>query len=172
MSKNGFECLVFTARSGFMDLIGGVVAAAGLVVLLVALWRFVSLRNTGSQGLLRNLPADGVHGWRHGVFRYSDECLRFYKLRSLTFSSDVALDRRMTEVDGFRELSELEREIMPDIDRVLVLSTPGGSFEFASDRRARMALVSWLESAPHVRQIRRALKTPAGRPSGGRTFRS
>ncbi|MBA4504814.1 DUF2550 domain-containing protein [Corynebacterium sanguinis] len=155
-----------------MELIGGVIAAAGFIVLLAALWRLVSFRNTGSQGLLRNLPADGVHGWRHGVYRYNDECLRFYKLRSLTFSSDVALDRRMTEVDGFRELSELEREIMPDIDKVLILSTPDGSFEFAGDRRARMALVSWLESAPHVRQMRRAVKMPAGRPSGGRASRS
>lgn len=138
-----------------MELIGGVIAVAGFIVLLAALWRLVSFRNTGSQGLLRNLPADGVHGWRHGVYRYNDECLRFYKLRSLTFSSDVALDRRMTEVDGFRELSELEREIMPDIDKVLILSTPDGSFEFAGDRRARMALVSWLESAPHVRDAPR-----------------
>ena len=45
-----------------MELIGGVIAAAGFIVLLAALWRLVSFRNTGSQGLLRNLPADGVHG--------------------------------------------------------------------------------------------------------------
>ena len=51
---------------------GDVIGAVVVIVLLAALWRLVSFRNTGSQGLLRNLPADGVHGWRHGVYRYND----------------------------------------------------------------------------------------------------
>lgn len=155
-----------------MHYVAYVFAAFVVVVFVAAVWRFVAVRNTGSQGLLRHLPASGVHGWRHGVFRYTDENLKFYKLRSLAFQSDVVLSRRGTEVDGFRDINADEREIMPDVDRVLVLSTPKGGFEFASDKRARMALVSWLESAPNERQLRRVAsisKQRGGRARSGRS---
>ncbi|WP_165164327.1 DUF2550 domain-containing protein [Corynebacterium qintianiae] len=155
-----------------MEIVGYVFVAAGLILLLAALWRFTSVRNHGSQGLLRQMPAEGVHGWRHGVFLYSGESLKFYKLRSLAFKSDIVLCRRGTEVEGFRDVTDAEQEIMPDIDRVLVLGSPSGTYEFASDRRARMALVSWLESAPHERQMRRDLKVPAQRAQRGRAYRS
>lgn len=152
-----------------MEIIGVALSLAIVVLLCAAAWRFVSFRNRGSHGLLRLLPASGVHGWRHGVFRYNGECLKFYKLRSLAFRSDIRLDRRGTEVDRIRELTEAEKDIMPEIDRILVLRSRNGAYEFASDRRARMALVSWLESAPNERQIPREVKIHAQRAAGGRT---
>lgn len=149
------------------------IGAAVVVVVLSAsgVWRFTVLRRTGSQGLLRELPASGIHGWRHGVFRYSDENLKFYKLRSLAFASDVVLRRRGSRVEGFRELTTAEREFMPRVDRVAVLSGPGWSYEFASDRRAAMALVSWIESAPSERYMGSPAKAPA-RLAQGRAHRS
>ena len=155
-----------------MQIVGIVLVVLCVVALAAVLWRFVVVRNSGSQGLLRNLPASGVHGWRHGVFRYSGGCLRFYKLRSLAFQRDVELIRCGTEVSGMRAPTSGEREIMPDIDQVLVLRSPQGDFEFASDRHARMALISWLESAPSERQIPRDLKVHTPRVAGGRAHRS
>ena len=87
------------------------VAFVAVVALCASgLWRFANVRNSGARAMMRRLPAHGVHGWRHGVLRYDGERLLFYKLRSLSFSHDVALDRRgiryevrtMTEDDAAR----------------------------------------------------------------------
>ncbi len=133
----------------------------GIVVIVLlafsaaaAAWRFASVRNSGSMAMMRVLPAQGVHGWRHGVVRYDGDVLRFYKLRSLSFSSDESIDRRGMQFGGFRDVAEGEREFMPDIGHVLQVSGPDGDFEFAADRHTEMGLVSWIESAPDARQER------------------
>ncbi|WJY67848.1 DUF2550 domain-containing protein [Corynebacterium auris] len=134
-------------------LIAGALAVA--VAAAAALWRFTNFRNSGAQGLFRKLPANGLHGWRHGVLRYSGEELEFFKLRSLAFTRDLALDRRGITITGFRELSEQEQDFMPGISVILELESAAGKFEFASERHAQMALVSWVESAPDRRQEQR-----------------
>lgn len=146
------------------------VAFVAVVALCASgLWRFANVRNSGARAMMRRLPAHGVHGWRHGVLRYDGERLLFYKLRSLSFLHDVALDRRGMQFEGFRDVTEGEREFMPDIGHVLCLSGPDGDFEFAADRRTEMGLVSWVESAPDARQERvdkRSLAARAQRDSG------
>ena len=132
-----------------------VVAALFLVVLAAAAgWRFAMVRNSGARAMMRELPAEGIHGWRHGVLRYDGERLLFFKLRSLTFHHDVELDRRGVEFEGFRDVTEGEREFMPEIGHVLRFTGPQGDFEFAADRHTEMGLVSWVEAAPDVRQER------------------
>ena len=69
-----------------------------LVVLLAALtsaslYRFAMLRRGGTSALLRVLPADGGHGWRHGLIRYGEEELVFFKLTSLRLGPERSLLR-------------------------------------------------------------------------------
>src|ERR1700732_4596164 len=50
----------------------------GMVVLVFVLWvavlalsyRLLKLRQGGTAGIMRDIPAVGGHGWRHGVIRY------------------------------------------------------------------------------------------------------
>lgn len=138
------------------------------VAAAAAVWRFVVLRNSGAPGLFRRLPANGLHGWRHGVVRYKGEELEFFKLRSLSFFHDLSLQRRNVAITGVREPTEQERGFMPGIDTVLSLSTSGGEYEFAGTRHAEMALVSWVEAAPDRRQQRRDLAFRAHQAQRGR----
>lgn len=135
------------------------VVASGAAFVLAALvaaaaWRFAMVRNSGSRAMMRELPAEGVHGWRHGVLRYDGERLLFFKLRSLTFHHDVELDRRGVAFEGFRDVTEDERQFMPEICHVLRFSGPTGEFEFAADKHTEMGLVSWVEAAPDARKER------------------
>ncbi|MCP1387306.1 DUF2550 domain-containing protein [Corynebacterium sp. TA-R-1] len=135
---------------------------------IAVLWRFMMFRNAGAQGLVRSLPAEGVHGWRHGVVRYVGEEARFYKLRSLSFNYDRAIDRRYVTFNGMREVTEAEREIMPDIESVLQLTGPDGDFEFAGAQPVEMALISWIESAPDSRTQREDMNALEERANRGR----
>lgn len=140
-----------------------VACIAALVLAAAAAWRFSMVRNSGAPAMMRELPAEGIHGWRHGVMRYDGERLLFFKLRSLTFSHDVELDRCGVEFEGFRDVTEGEREFMPEIGHVLHFSGPTGDFEFAADRHTEMGLVSWIEAAPDVRKERIDVRSLAQR---------
>lgn len=142
-----------------------VVAAVAVVALgASAAWRFSRVRGSGARAMVRRLPADGIHGWRHGVVRYDGERLLFYKLRSLSFTHDMVVDRRLLECAGFREVSAGEREFMADdIAQVLEVKAPDGGLEFAADRRTVMGLVSWIESAPDARAERTDIRALAQR---------
>lgn len=137
-----------------MKIISVIIALMLLFLVAGGVWRFARIRGTGARAMVRELPADGVHGWRHGVMRYEGEELKFYKLRSTSFSHDYLLDRRGVEFNGFRDVTEAEREFMPEIGHVLQFSGPAGDFEFAADRHTEMGLVSWVESAPDARKER------------------
>ena len=131
-------------------------------------WRFTMFRGHGAQCLLRAVPADGSHGWRHGVLRYVGEQARFYKLRSLSFNYDLSLDRRSVTFNGVRQLTAEERDFMPGVESVLMLSGPEGDMEFAGERHVAMALISWLESAPDSRDQREDMNALAERANRGR----
>lgn len=70
----------------------GLVIVAVSAVLLAA-WRFFTLRSRGTTVILRELPQSGVHGWRHGSFRYNGNDLEYFKLRSLSPMADLILNR-------------------------------------------------------------------------------
>lgn len=135
---------------------------------IASAWRFTMFRGHGAQCLLRAVPAQGSHGWRHGVLRYVGEHARFYKLRSLSFNYDLSLDRRSVSFNGVREPTAEERDFMPGVESVLLLGGPEGELEFAGARHVEMALISWLESAPDSRDQREDMNALAERASRGR----
>lgn len=137
-----------------MKLMGFLCGAVAIVLLAGALWRFLTVRNNGTPALLRQLPASGSHGWRHGIAVYTGETMRFFKLRSLSFSADLELDRSTLAITGNRQATETERDFMPGVEVVVLFSSQAEEYEFAANHRAAMALISWVESAPDSRQVR------------------
>ncbi|WP_297850420.1 DUF2550 domain-containing protein [uncultured Corynebacterium sp.] len=137
-----------------MKLLGFLVGAVVVVLLAGAVWRFLTVRNNGTPALLRELPAVGTQGWRHGIAAYSGDILRFFKLRSFSFSADTVFDRCGVEITGRRKAIETERDFMPGVSVVVSFVSHGEEYEFALDTHAAMAFTSWVESAPDIRQER------------------
>ena len=123
-----------------------------VLVLSFRLWK---LRQGGTAAIMRDLPADGGHGWRHGVIRYRGGEAAFYQLSSVRLWPDRRLSRRGVEVVGRRAPRGDEFDIMTDEVVVLELCDAAqerrvGS-EIALDRGARSAFLSWLEARPSPR---------------------
>lgn len=129
---------------------------AGLAVITVGLaaWRFLRLRPGGTQVVLRQLPADGIHGWRHGTLRYHGDDLMYYKLRSLAPSADLAFQRSCLDFSGTRAAVDGEKEFLTEDLIIVQAQSRGRTFEFGLDRHGAMALIAWIEAAPDRRQIK------------------
>ncbi|MCK7675627.1 DUF2550 family protein [Corynebacterium pygosceleis] len=125
------------------------------VFVVLAGWRFLRVRATGSGILLRRLPADGAHGWRHGALRYSGDGIEFYKLRSVAPAPDLRFPRTGAEVTGRREPGAAETAFMPAGVRIVELAVRDRRYELALDAQSETALTAWIESAPSARQERR-----------------
>lgn len=131
-----------------------------LVLLLVGLalastYRLVMLRRGGTAALLRVLPARGHgDGWRHGLIRYGEDTLVFYKLSSLKLGPDRSIRRLGIEVGKRRSPQGDEYDIMTD-EAIVMISGDDGSYELALDRGALAAFLSWVESRPSERIRRR-----------------
>src|SRR5579875_4200219 len=136
------------------------IALLGLAVLALS-YRLWKLRQGGTAAILRDTPAVGGHGWRHGVVRYRGGEAVFYRLSSVRWWPDRRLSRRGIEIiarraprgDAFdimsTEIVVLElRDTAPDRKR---------GYEIALDRGALTAFQSWLESRPSPRARRRNL---------------
>ncbi len=132
-----------------------------LLLIVVALtYRLWKLRQVGgSAAILRDVPAVGGHGWRHGVVRYRGGEAGFYRLSSLRWWPDRRLSRRGIEVVGRRAPRGDEFDIMSAEIVVLELrdTDPDSrhGYEIALDRGALTAFTSWLESRPSRRSRRR-----------------
>jgi hypothetical protein len=127
-----------------------------LVLLLVALavaslYRLWVLRRGGTAAILRVLPANGGQRWRHGIIRYGDDSLVFYKLSSLKLGPDSRIDRQGIEVEDRRGPRGDEYDIMTDEIVVLAVSANNREYEVALDRGALAAFLSWVESRPSER---------------------
>jgi hypothetical protein len=133
------------------------------VLLLIVLALIIRLWNLGQGGMaaiLRDIPAVGGHGWRHGVLRYRGDEARFYRLSSLRLWPDRRLGRRGLEVVSRRAPRGDEFDLMTEETVVLELldataDSPRG-YELALDRGALTAFLSWVESRPSPRSRRRA----------------
>lgn len=133
------------------------------VLLLIVLALIIRLWNLGQGGMaaiLRDIPAVGGHGWRHGVLRYRGDEARFYRLSSLRLWPDRRLGRRGLEVVARRAPRGDEFDLMTEETVVLELldataDAPRG-YELALDRGALTAFLSWVESRPSPRSRRRA----------------
>lgn len=134
------------------------VMVLGLAVLALS-YRLWKLRQGGTAGIMRDIPAVGGHGWRHGVIRYRGGEAAFYRLSSLRLWPDRRLSRRGLEVVGRRGPRGDEYDIMTDEIVILELRDTTQDrrtgYEIALDRGALTAFQSWLESRPSPRSRRR-----------------
>lgn len=135
-----------------------VVLAAAVVALSYRLWK---LRQGGTAGIMRDIPAVGGHGWRHGVIRYRGGEAAFYRLSSLRLWPDRRLSRRGVEIVARRAPRGDEFDIMTGEIVVLELRDTTqdrrSGYELALDRGALTAFLSWLESRPSPRARRRSV---------------
>lgn len=136
-------------------------ALVGVLLLAVAAlsYRLWKLRQGGTAAILRDIPAVGGHGWRHGVIRYRGDEARYYRLSSLRWWPDRRLSRRGLEVISRRAPRGDEFDIMTDAIVVLELHDTTvdrwRGYEMALDRGALTAFLSWVESSPSPRARRR-----------------
>jgi hypothetical protein len=140
----------------FMVALVGVLLLA-LTALSYRLWKLRQVGGTAA--IMRDVPAVGGHGWRHGVLRYRGEEAGFYRLSSIRWWPDRRLSRRGVEVVSRRAPRGDEFDIMTDAIIVLELGDTGGErrgYEVALDRGALTAFTSWLESRPSPRARRRS----------------
>jgi hypothetical protein len=139
----------------FMVALVGVLLLA-VVALTYRLWK---LGQGGTAAILRDIPAVGGHGWRHGVIRYRGDEARYYRLSSLRWWPDRRLSRRGLEVISRRAPRGDEFDIMTDAIVVLELHDTTvdrwRGYEMALDRGALTAFLSWVESSPSPRARRR-----------------
>lgn len=128
-----------------------------LLAVFVAIgFRLWKLGEGGTPAIVRDLPAVGGHGWRHGVVRYRGDEARFYQLSSLRLWPDRRLSRRGLEITSRRAPRGDEFDIMTDQIVVLELQdvSRGRRYEMALERGARTAFLSWVESTPSPRTRR------------------
>src|SRR6202035_1402648 len=85
------------------------VLLSAVTVLTYRLWK---LRQGGTAAILRDIPAVGGHGWRHGVIRYRGGEAGFYRLSSLRWWPDRRLSRRGIEIVSRRGPRAAERELL------------------------------------------------------------
>lgn len=137
-------------------------ALVGVLLLVVAAlsYRLWKLRQVGgTAAILRDVPAVGGQGWRHGVMRYRGGEAGFYRLSSIRWWPDRRLPRRGLEVISRRAPRGDEFDIMTHEIVVLELrdADPDSrrGYEIALDRGALTAFTSWLESRPSPRSRRR-----------------
>lgn len=126
------------------------------LVLLAAAstYRLVMLRRGGTAALLRVLPARGGQGWRHGVIRYGEDKVVFFKLTSLKLGPDSTIHRLGIEIGDRRSPQGDEFDIMSSDIVVTGVKDPGGEYELALDRGSMAAFLSWVESRPSERARR------------------
>lgn len=132
-----------------------------LLVAVVALgYRLWKLRQVGgTAAILRDYPAHGGAGWRHGVLRYRGGEAEFYRLSSMRWWPDRHLSRLGLEVVSRRTPRGDEFDIMTEEIVILELRDVGPErgrgYEVALDRGALTAFTSWVESSPSPRARRR-----------------
>lgn len=134
------------------------VAVLGLAVVALS-YRTWNLRQGGTAAIMRDIPAVGGHGWRHGVIRYRGGDAAFYRLSSVRLWPDRQLNRRGVELVSRRPPRGDEFDIMTEEITVLELrdsTQRKADYEIALDQGALTAFQSWLESRPSPRARRRS----------------
>src|ERR1700760_3616072 len=144
--------------STLMTVMVVLVAVLGLAVCALS-YRLWKLRQGGTAAIMRDIPAVGGHGWRHGVIRYRGSDAAFYRLSSVRLWPDRQLKRRGVEVVSRRPPRGDEFDIMTEEIVVLELRDTmqdrNAGYEIALDKGALTAFQSWLESRPSPRARRR-----------------
>lgn len=140
-------------------LVGDAITVVLLLAVLLLGFRLWKMRQGGTAAILRDMPATGGHGWRHGVIRYRGDEVSFYRLSSVRLWPDRRLSRRGLEILSRRAPQGDESDIMTEATVILVLQDAPGAekrcYEMALDRGALTAFLSWIESSPSPRARRR-----------------
>ncbi len=138
------------------------VATIVLLALLVALVlisgrRVQLLRRGGTPVVLRGLPSVPGKGWRHGVLRYREDYLVFFRVSSLRAGPDRRVQRRSLVVLDRRAPDVSERDVVPVGATVIRFRDDVGESEVALGPGALTAFLSWMESSPpgRAQRIRR-----------------
>ncbi|GAB3595474.1 hypothetical protein CFAEC_05830 [Corynebacterium faecale] len=131
-------------------IIWALVIIAVLAVMLAA-WRFFTLRSRGTTVILRELPQSGVHGWRHGSLRYNGNDLEYFKVRSLSPMANIIFNRLSVELLDRREPTTEEAVFMSDGTRIVRIRSKEKEIEIGLDSHGEMAMTAWLEAARDVR---------------------
>lgn len=139
-------------QAGTIVLVVLAVLLAALV--FVALYRVAMLRRGGTAALVRRLPAAPGQGWRHGLVRYREDELVFFKLTSLRLGPDVRIDRLSVAIRNRRGPDPSEQDITTEETRIVGVHDGHRDYEFALDRGAVTAFSSWVESRPSRRSLR------------------
>jgi uncharacterized protein DUF2550 len=145
--------------SALMSVMIVLVVLLGLAVVALS-YRLWKLRQGGTAAIMRDIPAVGGQGWRHGVIRYRGGEAAYYRLSSVRPWPDRQLNRRGVEVVSRRPPRGDEFDIMTEEIIVLELRDTTqdrrAGYEIALDRGALTAFQSWLESRPSPRARRRS----------------
>lgn len=136
------------------NLIALAVVAVIVMSMFYTFYRINQLRGSGTSALLRELPADDGRAWRHGVVRYDDNAVEYFRLRSLRPGPQRLVLRQAVVTRGRRNPTPAEVDVLGDGMVVLELADRGGAFELALDSGAVTAFQSWLESRPSQRAER------------------
>jgi hypothetical protein len=132
-----------------------VVLVAGLLALGVSIaLRVARLRSRGTAVLFRVLPAGDDRGWRHGIVRYNDDALVYYRLSSLRTGPSRVIERQAIEVERRRAPHGTEVDVIEDMT-VVEISAGRNRYELAMSPGAVTAFQSWVESRPSERSRRR-----------------
>ena len=137
----------------------GTIVFIVLAVLLAALvfvggYRLMMLRRGGTAALVRRLPAAPGQGWRHGLVRYREDELVFFKLTSVRLGPDVRIDRLSIAIRDRRPPGPAEQDITTEGTRIVAVHDGHRDYEFALDGGAVTAFSSWVESRPSSRSLR------------------
>lgn len=140
---------------GGMSLLIILLALLGIFT-AVFLLRIIELRRAGTAAVVRTLSAPKSEGWRHGVIRYRDESLVFYRLSRLVPGPSVKLNRQATEIESRRRPDGGELDLMDASVTIIGVRDGGDRYEFGFERGALTAFQAWIESRPPRRARRRS----------------
>lgn len=129
----------------------GIVTLILLALLAVSLYRLVMVRAGGTPVILRRVPADPGIGWRHGLLRYKENSVLFYKLSSLKLGPDERIPRLGVAMGERRSPTGSEFDIMTDQILIITVGTPEQAYEVAFDSDGATAFLAWVESRPSER---------------------
>lgn len=132
-----------------------VVLLAATSALLLTLYRVQLLRGVGTEVVLRQLPSPDGRGWRHGVLRYGEDQLQFFRVASLRPGPDRTVPRRTLELLERRAPESSELDVLRVGATVLRLRVGAAESEIALGGGALTAFLSWVESSPPHRARRR-----------------
>jgi len=138
-----------------------IVSALLLVLLAVALWyglRWFGMRRRGGVSVaLRWDPDRERSGWHLGIARYHGEEFLWYRVWSLRTGPDRTFAREGLEIADRRDPVGTESYAVPSGSTVLRCQPAQGEpIEVAMGPDALTGFLSWLESAPPGRRMRRA----------------